>query len=235
MSALAIEGLNIAYGRIPILTDVSFALARGEFLGILGHNGVGKSTLIKCLAGHLPARGGRIVIDGRDVTGRPAHSRAQAGLGYVPQGRMIFANLTVEENLRIGALHLSDTGARARIENVLEMLPRLKPLLQQKGGSLSGGEQQILALGRALCHEPAIILLDEPTEGIQPSIVQEIAELLVSLKKQDGFSLIVVEQNLSFLASVAARVLVMARGRIVGEMSGADLGNIDTAHAMMMS
>ena len=165
---LNVQGLRAAYGRIPILHGIDLAVAEGSFVGILGHNGMGKSTLLKTLIGLLRATAGRIEFSGQDITNAPPHRRGLAGLGYVPQGRAIFAKLTVRENLELGAVeHAMSKAERERvIDEVLEELPRLKPILGRAGGVLSGGEQQILALARCFCGKPRLLMLYEPTEGI---------------------------------------------------------------------
>jgi branched-chain amino acid transport system ATP-binding protein len=175
---LNVQGLRTGYGRIPILNGVSFAVNEGEFIGILGHNGMGKTTLLKALMGFLPATGGLVRLDGNDVTAAAPYRRARLGFGYVPQGREIFPGLTVYDNLRMGCTQQAG-GEQDTIADVLEEFPRLKPLLDRSGGALSGGEQQLLAIARCLCGKPRLVLLDEPTEGIQPSIIDEIVEVLL--------------------------------------------------------
>ncbi|MBV9590239.1 MAG: ABC transporter ATP-binding protein, partial [Hyphomicrobiales bacterium] len=175
---LVVQGLCTGYGRIPILNGVDFTVDEGEFVGILGHNGMGKTTLLKALMGYLPATSGRVHFAGDDITALEPHRRARLGLGYVPQGREIFPGLTVHDNLRMGCIERSDAGEDEIIAKVLEEFPRLKPLLNRVGGALSGGEQQLLAVARCLCCGPRLVLLDEPTEGIQPSIIEEIVETL---------------------------------------------------------
>jgi branched-chain amino acid transport system ATP-binding protein len=174
---LTVSGLRSGYGRIPILGGISLSVEQGEFVGVLGHNGMGKTTLLKALMGYLPATAGQVVLDDQDITRATPAMRARRGLGYVPQGRDIFPALSVHENLRMGCL-LSKTDERSTIDRVLAIFPRLTPLLERPGGALSGGEQQLLALARCLCGAPRLVLLDEPTEGIQPSIVEEIVETL---------------------------------------------------------
>ncbi len=180
---LDVQGLRTGYGRIPILNGISFGVNEGEFIGILGHNGMGKTTLLRALMGFLPATGGRVHFAGDDVTAVEPHRRARLGLGYVPQGREIFPGLTVYDNLRMGCS--KQGGAEQEtIATVLEQFPRLKPLLDRLGGALSGGEQQLLAIARCLCGKPRLVLLDEPTEGIQPSIIDEIVETLRRLRQK---------------------------------------------------
>jgi len=215
---LDVAGLRAAYGHVPVLHGITFALHAGEAVGIVGHNGVGKTTFLKALIGLVPATAGRISIDGIDVTRMKAHDRSRLGIGYVPQGRGILPGLTALENLRLAWTADSGDTEAAAIERIVDTLPRLRALLDRKGGLLSGGEQQILALGRALMPVPWLLLLDEPSEGIQPSIVQEIGEILVNLRRRDKLSLVVVEQNLDLVLDVADRIVVMERGRIEREV-----------------
>jgi urea ABC transporter ATP-binding protein UrtE len=226
---LEVEGLCSGYGRVPVLHGIDLKVADGEIVGILGHNGMGKSTLLKTLIGLLRATAGTIEFAGQDITHAPPHRRGLAGLGYVPQGRAIFAKLTVRENLELGAVeHPGRKAERERvIEEVLEELPRLKPILGRPGGVLSGGEQQILALARCFCGRPRLLMLDEPTEGIQPSIVEEIIEILRAIRRRRGLTVIVVEQDLDFISALSERVLVIQRGRITGELDPEQLANPD--------
>ncbi|MCW5772206.1 MAG: ATP-binding cassette domain-containing protein [Rhodospirillaceae bacterium] len=211
--------MRAAYGRIPALNGVSLAVAAGEAVGILGHNGMGKTTLLKTLMGYLPLKAGTLRFDGADIAREPTHRRARRGLAYVPQGREIFPFLTVAENLSIGA-----AGA-AGLDEILADFPALPPLLARRGGALSGGQQQILAIARCMAMRPKCILLDEPTEGIQPSIVEEIAALLARLRTARGLALVVVEQRLEFIAGLADRALVMQKGTIVKEIPAAGLAD----------
>jgi urea ABC transporter ATP-binding protein UrtE len=215
-----LEAVNIRarYGRIPALDGVSFAVAAAEAIGIVGHNGMGKTTLLRTLMGYLPLADGSVRLEGREIGREPTHRRARMGLGYVPQGREIFPFLSVAENLRMG-------DAQARLDEILADFPALAPLLARQGGSLSGGQQQILAIARCMVTRPKYMLLDEPTEGIQPSIVEAIAELLARLRTERRLALIIVEQRLEFVAELAERVLVMQKGRIVKEMPAAALAD----------
>ena len=172
---LEVSELAAGYGRIPILGGVSFSVARGEFVGILGHNGMGKTTLLRALMGYLPATAGRVVLEDTDITRAEPYRRARAGMGYVPQGRDIFPGLSVRDNLRMGAVG-RPKDEDAAIGSALKTFPRLEPLIDRPGGALSGGEQQLLAIARCLAGNPRLILLDEPTEGIQPSIIDEIGD-----------------------------------------------------------
>jgi branched-chain amino acid transport system ATP-binding protein len=221
---LHVKGLRTGYGRIPILNGISFAVNQGEFIGILGHNGMGKTTLLKALMGFLPATGGRIQFADDDVTTAEPYRRARLGLGYVPQGREIFPGLTVYDNLRMGCAKQSDSEEDI-IANVLEEFSRLKPLLDRPGGALSGGEQQLLAIARCLCGRPRLVLLDEPTEGIQPSIIEEIVEILQRLREKSGLTMILVEQNLEFIAELSKRILIIQKGTITREVRPEDLGD----------
>ncbi len=187
---LDVRALASGYQKIPIILGVTFQVTDGEFVGILGHNGMGKSTLLKTLVGQLPATGGAIRFADTEITRAPTHRRARLGLGYMPQGRQIFPGLSVLDNMRMGA---ASAGLGDEVlEEVIESLPRLKPILGRAGGVLSGGEQQILALARCLCGHPKLILLDEPTEGIQPSIIDEIIEILLGLKARHKLTVVLV-------------------------------------------
>jgi branched-chain amino acid transport system ATP-binding protein len=226
---LEVSELAAGYGRIPILGGVSFSVARGEFIGILGHNGMGKTTLLRALMGYLPATAGRVELEDADITRAEPYRRARAGMGYVPQGRDIFPGLSVRDNLRMGAVG-RPKDEDAAIGSALETFPRLKPLIDRPGGALSGGEQQLLAIARCLAGNPRLILLDEPTEGIQPSIIDEIAETLLGLRSKGGLTMILVEQNLDFIAALSERVLIIQKGVIVhsaepGELHGHGLVN----------
>jgi urea ABC transporter ATP-binding protein UrtE len=223
---LEVRELCAGYGDIPVLTDLSLSVGAGERMGILGHNGMGKTTLLRTLMGFVRVKDGSISFEDQVVTTMPPHRRARLGIGLVPQGREIFPDLTVIENLRMGEMS-SPRAAEGSVEEILDVFPRLKPLLTRPGGRLSGGEQQLLALARCLCGRPSLVLLDEPTEGIQPSIVEEIAETLMTLSKARGFAVIVVEQQLDFISAVSERILVIQKGRITGEIDRADLSNPD--------
>lgn len=211
---LKITGLRAGYGRIPILHGVDLKMRAGECLGVLGHNGMGKTTLLRTIAGHIPVAAGKITLFGRDVGSLTAAARSRAGLGVIPQGRQIFPQLTVQENLMVGACHLPAAEARRVIDGVVEDLPRLKPILSRMGGVLSGGEQQILALARCLCAQPKLMLMDEPTEGIQPSIIEEIRDTLRRLTRARGVSVLLVEQNLDFMLGLTDRIQIIQRGEL---------------------
>jgi amidase len=215
---LEITDLHAGYGEVPVLRGVSLQLYEGEAIGIVGHNGMGKTTLLRTIMGLLRATGGKIVVDGVDVTTWAAHERSRLGIAYVPQGRGILPGLSAHENLRLAWTPDSGETEERAIERVLGIFPRLTRLLDRRGGALSGGEQQILALARALVSLPWLLVLDEPSEGIQPSIVQEIAELLATLREKHRLSMLIVEQNLELVLDVASRMVLVERGRIIREL-----------------
>ncbi|MCR9127179.1 MAG: amidase [Rhodobacteraceae bacterium] len=218
---LNVRGLRAGYGRVPVLHGIDLEVDEGEILGVLGHNGMGKSTLLKTLMGIVPATAGTMTFDGIDLTGTRSSGRARLGIGYVPQGRGIFPNLSVRDNLRMGvAAHQIDE--EDAMDRVLADFPRLDRLMDRDGGALSGGEQQLLALARCLIAEPDLVLLDEPTEGIQPSIIDEIVALLKDLNKRRGIAIVLVEQSLDFITALSDRVLLIQKGTITGEVSGSE-------------
>jgi branched-chain amino acid transport system ATP-binding protein len=216
--------LSARYGRIPVLNGIQLQVAAGEFVGVLGHNGMGKTTLLRTLMGFVPAQRGRIAFDEADVTREPPYTRARRGLGYVPQGREIFPGLSVRDNLRMG---FAGRGAEERIDTMLQTFPRLTPLLNRRGGALSGGEQQLLAIARCLAGQPKLILFDEPTEGIQPSIIEELVVVLRQLHQRQGLTILLVEQNLEFIAELAQRVLIIQKGTILRELRPEELRQAD--------
>ncbi|SEA68511.1 amidase [Rubrimonas cliftonensis] len=220
---LAARGLRSGYGRVPVLQGLDVTVGAGEILGVLGHNGMGKTTLLKTLMGLVPATGGEITFDGVDVTREGAHRRALLGVGYVPQGRGIFPTLSVRDNLRMGVASHGLEDERAALEAILAEFPQLERLLDRPGGALSGGEQQLLALARCLVSAPDLVLLDEPTEGIQPSIVDLIEDKLRELAEARGLTIILVEQNLEFITGLCDRVLVLQKGQIKGEMARGEM------------
>jgi branched-chain amino acid transport system ATP-binding protein len=213
---LRVQSLCSGYGRIPILQGIDFSVAAGEFVGLFGHNGMGKTTLMRALAGQLPATAGRIFFRDADITSAPSHERARQGLGYIPQGREIFPRLTVEENLWMGARMAGKSWPK--VEEIISTFTRLAPIRSRPAGVLSGGEQQILAIARCLCGEPTLVLLDEPTEGIQPSIIDEIAEHLLQLKRTGCLTMILVEQSFDFIRKLSDRVLVIQKGILIREV-----------------
>ena len=221
---LSARDLGARYGRIPILNGIDLDVGAGEFVGVLGHNGMGKTTLLRTLMGFVPAQRGRIEFDAVDVTREPPYARARRGLGYVPQGREIFPGLSVRDNLRMG---FAGRGADERIDTILDTFPRLTPLLNRRGGAISGGEQQLLAIARCLAGRPRMILFDEPTEGIQPSIIEELTVVLRQLHQREGLTILLVEQNLEFIAELAGRVLLIQKGTILRELEPAELRHAD--------
>jgi branched-chain amino acid transport system ATP-binding protein len=221
---LEVDHIHSGYGRIPVLTGIDFTVAENEVVGVLGHNGMGKTTLLKTLIGEVPTTRGRLRFRGSDITRQSTFRRARAGIGYVPQGRAIFPNLTALENLRMGFIADGVRSEDSTIKDILARFPRLDSIIDRAGGALSGGEQQILALARCLCGHPKLLLLDEPTEGIQPSIVEEILEILIGLHKYDGLAIIVVEQNLDFIRRLSDRILLIEKGGLTGEVSPDTLG-----------
>jgi urea transport system ATP-binding protein len=211
---LKVEKLNVYYGESHILRDVDLEVRPGEVLCLMGRNGVGKTTLLKTITGRLPARSGRVSLGEKEVTRLPSFRRARLGVGYAPQGREIFGQLSVWENLLIG-LDGCRNGDRSVPDEVFELFPVLKQMLKRKGGDLSGGQQQQLAIGRALVSRPTLLLLDEPTEGIQPSIIQEIERAIRRLRDRGTVGILLVEQYLDFAQRLADAFAVMEKGEIV--------------------
>jgi urea transport system ATP-binding protein len=214
MSLLGIKDLNQSYGGSHTLWDVTLEVPRGSRTCLMGRNGMGKTTLLKCIMGLLPVSSGEMTFDGTDLRKQRPEGRARLGIGYVPQGREIFPQLTVEENLRLG-LGVRKGGPRAIPPRVFELFPVLKQMLRRRGGDLSGGQQQQLAIGRALVLEPTLLILDEPTEGIQPNIVHEIGDILLALNRDAGVTLLLVEQKLPFARRVASEFCILEKGRCV--------------------
>jgi branched-chain amino acid transport system ATP-binding protein len=221
---LEVDSVHAGYNRIPVLSGINFTVAEHEVVGVLGHNGMGKTTLLKTLIGQIPLTRGKIRFGGAEIGNKSSFRRVRAGLGYVPQGRAIFPDLTVHENLRMGFIEDGIHSEDNTVKDVLARFPRLDPIIDRLGGALSGGEQQILALARCLCGRPKLLLLDEPTEGIQPSIVEEILEILIGLHRYQGLAIIVVEQSLDFIRQLSDRVLLIEKGAITGEVSPEALG-----------
>ncbi|MDP1524558.1 MAG: ABC transporter ATP-binding protein [Rhodocyclaceae bacterium] len=244
---LIVQNLNQYYGGSHILRDLSFDAPVGKVTTLLGRNGVGKTTLLKCLMGLVPAKTGSVQFENKDITTLPSHARVRAGIGYVPQGREIFPRLTVEENLLMGMASLS---AKAKLpERIFELFPVLKSMLKRRGGDLSGGQQQQLAIGRALALNPRLLILDEPTEGIQPSIIkdierairvvansqpnldaakksaerQEVMEAIQKVAATGEVAILLVEQYYDFARALADQYLVMERGEIIKRGAGADM------------
>ncbi len=222
---MVVKELNQYYGGSHILRNVSFEIPPGKVTALLGRNGVGKTTLLKTLMGLVAARSGEILFESKNLTARKSHERVRAGIGYVPQGREIFPRLTVEENL---VMALATRPARSAIPaRVYELFPVLKTMLRRRGGDLSGGQQQQLAIGRALAMQPRLLILDEPTEGIQPSIIKEIERAIRTLAASGEMAILLVEQYYDFARSLADQYLVMERGEIVKSGAGVDMERDD--------
>ncbi|MDO8412635.1 MAG: urea ABC transporter ATP-binding subunit UrtE [Gallionellaceae bacterium] len=220
---LEVTALNQFYGGSHTLRDVAFTARMGACTVLLGRNGVGKTTLLKCLMGALPVQTGKVSFEGKDVTALPPYSRAALGMAYVPQGREIFARLTVEENLVMGLAVKSGSAARAIPTEIYDMFPVLKDMLHRRGGDLSGGQQQQLAIARALVARPKLLILDEPTEGIQPSIIKDIERVIRLLAQRGDMAILLVEQYYDFARALADHYLVMSRGQIIKNGRGADM------------
>ena len=220
---LNIQGINQYYNQSHILWDLDLELKEGSCSCLLGRNGVGKTTLLKCITGLLPVRDGQLSLKGQDITRMSTENRARSGIGYVPQGREIFPLLTVEENLKI-SLGARPDKARQIPPQIYELFPVLKEMKHRRGGDLSGGQQQQLAIGRALVLDPKLLILDEPTEGIQPNIVRDIGEVIRKLNSELGLTVLLVEQKLPFARRAAEHFFIMERGRVVanGEMTALD-------------
>ena len=220
---LKVENLNQFYGESHTLWDVNLNVLAGSCTCLMGRNGVGKTTLLKSIMGLLPVESGSINLDGDELTNKPVELRAYKGIGYVPQGREIFTQLSVEENLRVGLLARGD-GLKEIPDFVFEIFPVLKQMLNRRGGDLSGGQQQQLAIGRALTLDPKLLILDEPTEGIQPNIVHEIGDIIIRLNKEKRLTILLVEQKLPFARRVAQNFCILDKGRSVAADEMENLG-----------
>jgi len=230
---LQLDKVSSAYGQSQVLWDIGMDIAQGSAVALIGRNGVGKTTLLNTMVGVQKLTGGKITFDGQDISATSAHNRARAGIGYVPQGRHVFPQLTVMENLTVGLAALS--GRKGITESgigsfIFDLFPKLTQIKTRKAGLLSGGEQQQLAIGRALAGQPKLLLLDEPTEGIQPSVVKQIEHALRRIRIELGVTIVIVEQYLDFAWSFAERYHVMQRGQIVREGSTKDDSAADVAH-----
>jgi urea transport system ATP-binding protein len=229
---LEIGGINQYYGESHILRDVELSIPRGSCTCLMGRNGVGKTTLLKTIMGVLRLRSGKIRFDGTDIEARGPEQRARLGIGYVPQGREIFSDLDVEENLMVG-IEAARRPREKSLERVFAVFPALKKLLKRRGGDLSGGQQQQVAIGRALALSPSLLVLDEPTEGIQPNVVHDIGDVLMRLNREEKLTLLVVEQKLAFARRIGTHYAIMDRGRAVSSGTMSDMTD-DLVHRYLV-
>jgi urea transport system ATP-binding protein len=229
MTLLKVDSLKVGYGESVVIPGVSLSVNDRESVGVVGRNGMGKTTLLKAIVGLLPASSGRIEFDGVDITKLPTFERIRLGIGFVPQGRLLFPQLTVEENLLTG---LESRRIKSVPGLVYELFPVLRDMRARKAGNLSGGQQQMVAIGRALATGPRLLILDEPTEGIQPSLIKEIGVALGELKRATGCAMLVSEQVLSFATAVSDRMLVLERGAVVKE-TGTDARDVEAVKAFL--
>jgi urea transport system ATP-binding protein len=220
---LEVEQLNQYYGSSHTLRGISLSLRKGECLALLGRNGVGKTTLLKCLMGVLPVAKGSVRFNGRDIVRLAPHKRAGLGMAYVPQGREIFARLTVEENLLMGMANRPARAAKGISSEIYELFPVLKEMLQRRGGDLSGGQQQQLAIARALLAQPQLIIFDEPTEGIQPSVIKDIGRVIGMLRQRGDIGILLCEQYFDFAHELADQFIVLSRGEVVAAGKAEDM------------
>jgi ABC-type branched-subunit amino acid transport system ATPase component len=227
--ALEVEGVTAGYGSITVLRDVSLRVAAGEILGVLGRNGMGKSTLIRCISGLIPASAGALRFAARDITRLPPHQRARLGIATIVQGRGIFPRMSVRENLEMGRI-AGGTAKRSRLEEVLGYFPRLEERLGQLAGTMSGGEQQMLAIGRGLMTDPKLMLLDEPSDGIMPALVAQIAETLVAINRAEGMTIVIVEQNVPMVFRMTRHCIILEKGTVVAEGSREELEASEAMH-----
>ena len=227
-NVLSVEGIKVGYGQSQVIPNLSFGAGSNEIVAIMGRNGMGKTTLFKALIGILPVGAGNIVLGGKSLTRKEPYERVAEGLAYVPQGRMIFPRLTVQDNIRSGLRSSKEDVP----EELFEFFPVLKEMRGRRGGNLSGGQQQQLAIARALASRPKVLLLDEPTEGIQPSIIKDLARMLKMIRDRRGLSIVVSEQVLSFALGIADRVMVLERGRITLESKRAEVDEESVARML---
>jgi urea transport system ATP-binding protein len=222
--------LEVGYGRTAVVHGVTIEVPPDGVTAVMGHNGAGKTTLLRAAVGLLPVRSGRILLDGEDVTGTAPHQRVRRGLAYVPQGQQSFGQMTTAENLQL----VADGRARgpALVDEALDLFPALRPLLSRRAGLLSGGQRQQLAIARALVTEPRLLILDEPTEGIQPSVVAEIEDTILALTRRGGLSVLLVEQHVGFALGAAGRYYVLAAGRVTSQGAGGAEALVDVRTAM---
>ena len=223
---LSIDGLHVAYGQSEVLHGLSLSVAKNEIVALMGRNGMGKTTLLKALMGLIPTRQGGVRVADTEIGGLKSYERVARGVAYVPQGRMVFSSMTVEENIETG---LGKAGKSSILEDIYTLFPVLKEMRKRRGGNLSGGQQQQLAIARALASAPKVLLLDEPTEGIQPSIIREMGRTLRRIRDERGLSILVSEQVLSFALDVADRVAVIENGEIVHNDARADIDEAKVA------
>lgn len=214
---LEAQGVTAGYGSSPILQGIDLSIHRGEIVAVIGRNGVGKTTMMRSIIGQLPVWSGSIKLHGKDIGRLPPEERARRGIGYIPQGREVFPRLTVEENLAVGEM-INGSGGRKLHKLVYGYFPILEERRRQAAGTMSGGQQQQLAIGRALVGNPELLLLDEPSEGIQPSIVEEISRIMIKINQDLGTTILFVEQNLDMILAMTQRCYVMDKGRVVAEL-----------------
>ncbi len=229
---LAVRNVTAGYGDITVLRDVSMTVEQGRTLGVLGRNGMGKTTLIRCLAGLIPATAGSISFEDRDITRLAPHQRARCGITTVVQGRGIFPRLTVAENLEMGRIAAGRPG-RSRLDEVLDYFPQLAARLAQVASTLSGGEQQMLAVGRGLMTDPRLMLLDEPSEGIMPILVQQIAGILADINRREGLTIVIVEQNVPMVFNMTDNCIILEKGRVVAAGSREEVSRSEVMKAYL--
>jgi urea transport system ATP-binding protein len=226
---ISVQNLQVSYGQSVVIPDMSFTAPQGEILGIVGRNGMGKSTLFRALIGMIPTRGGKITLNDKEITNQPSYKRVKQGVAFVPQGRMIFPYLTVYENLISG---VSGSVSKEEVNEIYALFPILHEMCKRKGGNLSGGQQQQLAIGRALMTKPSVLLLDEPTEGIQPSIIKDISRSLRQIRDLRKLTIVVSEQVLSFVLDTCDNIMVIDKGSLVREDRRSDV-NAEQIKAML--